>query len=61
MIHHFIAKGWIKAAIADEEFYLSAQGDIEVENYFSNHFYPTNLNQLTQGKKLKSFGKKYYF
>lgn len=61
MIHHFVAKGWIKAALADEEFYLSTKGEIEVENYFSNHFYPTNLNQLTQGKVTKEFWKKVLF
>ncbi len=61
MIHHFIAKGWIKAEIADEDFYLSAQGKTEIESYFSNHFYPTNLNQLTQGKATKEFWKKVLF
>lgn len=61
MIQNFIGKGWIKAEKAGEDFYLSEQGQKEVESYFSKHFYPINLNQLTQGKATKEFWKKTLF
>ncbi|WP_041556253.1 helix-turn-helix domain-containing protein [Carnobacterium sp. 17-4] len=61
MIQGFVAKGWIKANDANEEFYLSEQGKAEVEVYFSEHFYPTNLNQLLNGKATKEFWEKIVF
>ena len=61
MIQRFIAKGWIKANNTSEEFYLSEQGKTEVEFYFSEHFYPTNLNQLLNGKAVKEFWGKMVF
>lgn len=61
MIHFFVAKGWIKAEENSEEFYLCEQGKNEIESYFSNHFYPMNLNQLINGRTTKEFWKKILF
>lgn len=61
MIQLFISRSWIKANGASEEFYLSEEGRMEVEHYFSEHFYPTNVNQLLNGKTSKEFWKKIVF
>lgn len=61
MIRSFIVNEWINAEKTGEDFYLSEQGQKEVESYFSKHFYPTKLNQLTQGKATKEFWKKILF
>ncbi len=61
MMQLFISKGWIKAKKADEDFYLCEKGKKEIESYFSKHFYPTRLNQLTQGKATKEFWEKIIF
>ncbi|WP_407370517.1 helix-turn-helix domain-containing protein [Carnobacterium sp.] len=61
MIQVFITRGWIKANDTSGEFYLSEQGKAEVELYFSEHFYPTHLNQLLNGKATKEFWKRIVF
>lgn len=61
MIQRFIAKGWIESKKTNEDLYLCEQGKIEVEKYFSKHFYPINMNQMTQGKPTKEFWKKTLF
>lgn len=61
MIQRFIAKGWINSKKTNEDLYLCEKGKKEVEKYFSKHFYPININQMTQGKPTKEFWKKILF